>query len=66
MKNNSHNVGETPEKQSFKKSYLKRITGDKEADSEIERCINYEQQDYYGEWHDRRDDTAPGSSGFPT
>lgn len=66
MKDNSHSPTESMEKRQYKKSYLKRITETKEAETEIERCINYEQQEYYGEWHDRRDDIAPGSSGFPT
>jgi hypothetical protein len=49
MKTNSHNVGEPPEKQQFKKSYVRRITEEKEANQEIEQCIIYDREDMYAE-----------------
>ncbi len=49
MKTNSHNVGEPPEKQQFKKSYVRRITEEKEANQEIEQCIIYDREDEYAE-----------------
>jgi hypothetical protein len=49
VKTNSHNVGEPPEKQQFKKSYVRRITEEKEANQEIEQCISYEQEEVYEE-----------------
>lgn len=47
MKTNSHNPSEPPEKKQFKKSYVRRITEEKEANQEIEQCIIYEQEEVY-------------------
>lgn len=59
MKTNSHNPSEPPEKKQFKKSYVRRITEEKEANQEIEQCIVYDRQDYdYGK---ATPDTNPNS-----
>lgn len=46
MKTNSHNPSEPPEKKQFKKSYVRRITEEKEANQEIEQCIVYDNEAY--------------------